>query len=124
VELVLRVLQALLGVGGAARRLHDALRLRDRAAGDVGDGGDPAADDVRARHVDGLGLAAELLDAPLELARVALRLLEVLLQALLVRRRLSELDVQGERGLELLLLAVCLVEPLDQLRVTGVEICH
>jgi len=124
VELVLCVLQALLRVGGAAHGLRDALRLRDRTARDVRDRGDARSERVGAGQVERLGLAAKLLDATLELARVTLRLLEVLLEALLVRRRLGQLDVQGERRLQLLLLAVRLIEPLNQLRVTGVEICH
>jgi len=124
VQLVLRVLQALLRVGRAAHRLRDSLRLSDRTAGDVRDGRDALAERVRAGEVHRLGLAAELLDAALELTRVALGLLQVLLEALLVRRRLRQLDVQGKRRLELLLLAVRLIEPLNQLRITGVQICH
>ena len=60
----------------------------------------------------------------------ALRL--VLAAAGLTRRKLAEIDVRrgsatgwlGERGLELLLLAVCLVEVLDQLHVTHVGFEH
>src|SRR5436190_16530478 len=53
-----------------------------------------------------------------------LRLLEVLAQAPLVRRARGHRDVRLERGLELLLLAVGLVEVLDQLRVAGGRLWH
>jgi len=104
--------------------LDGTLRLRDRAARDIRDRGEPVAHDVGAGNVDRLGLAAELLDAALQLTRVRLRLLQVLLEALLVRGRLGHLDVQRKRGLQLLLLAVRLIEPLNQLRVTGVHLCQ
>src|SRR5207244_6618615 len=71
-----------------------------------------------------LGASAELLDAPPHLAAVRLRLPPVLLQALLVRRATCHPDVRLERGLELLLLAVCLVQILDQLDVAGLEVWH
>jgi len=124
VELVLGVLKPLLPVRRATHGLVRALRLGDRTARDVRDRGHALGDDVGTREVDRLSGAAQLLDATLELSRVVLRLLEVLLEALLVRRRLRKLNVRGERSLELLLLAVRLVEPLDHLRITGVHICH
>ena len=123
-ELVLGVLQTLLGVGRTACGLHRALRLRNRATRHVGDCGHAGRDSVRARQVERFGLAAQLLDATLELTRVALRLLQVLLEALLVGGRLGQLNVQGKRSLELLLLAIGLIEPLDYLRVPGVYFCH
>src|SRR5206468_2349983 len=64
--------------------------------------------------VDGLG---ERLDAPLDLAAVILGLLEMLLEALLVRRTSGHRDVRLERRLELLFLAVRLVQILNELRV-------
>src|SRR5204862_6101236 len=68
-----------------------------------------------------LGLATQLLDTPLDVASMSLGLAQVLLQPLLVRRARRHLDVRAERGLELLLLAVRLVQVLDQL---GVALGH
>src|SRR2546421_3790977 len=104
----LRVLELALRLARAANRVERALRERDRFG-------------RRRLHRGGeLGrpVAAELLDAPLDVASVALGLLQVLLEALLVRRARGERDVRLERGLELLLLRVGLVEVLDQLGFT------
>jgi hypothetical protein len=115
VELVLRVLQHLLGLARPAQRVDRALRHGDSATGDVRD---RLRDRVGTREVRaGLGRAAELLDATLDLLRVILRLTQVLLEALLVRGARRQSDVRLKRRLELLLLAVRLVEVLDDLRV-------
>jgi hypothetical protein len=117
VVLVLGVLQHLLGLAGAAERVQRALRRGHRAAGDVRHGGGHRLG-TRELPAD-LGGAAELLDATLELLRVILRLAQVLLEALLVRRASGQTDVRLKRLLELLLLAVCLVQVLDDLCVPG-----
>ena len=70
-------------------------------------------------HLHVGGLSAELLDPALDVARVRLRFAQVLLQALPVRRARRHRDVRLERGLELLLLAVRLVEVLDELQILG-----
>jgi hypothetical protein len=122
VVLVLRVLQHLLGLARAAQRVQRTLRRGDRATGDVRD---RLGHGVGARQTGRrLGLAAKLLDAPLEQLRVLLRLLQVLLQTLLVRRARRERDVRLERLLELLLLAIRLVQILDDLGVPSVDLSH
>ena len=115
-ELRLGVLEQLLGLARAAQRVHRRLRRRScLARGDGRLAGRPGHD-VRAGQVRGLGLAAELLDPPLERLRLGLGLLQVVLQALPVGRATTgHLGVGLERSLELLLLAVRLVEVLDQL---------
>src|SRR5204863_377673 len=70
------------------------------------------------------GAAAELLDPALDLAPVILRLLQVRPEALLVGGTLGHGDMRLERGLELLLLAIGLVQVLDELRVALVDIGH
>src|SRR4051812_47243016 len=74
--------------------------------------------DVGAR----VGRPAELLHAALEQLGVLLRLLEVLLEPLLVRGARRKGDVRLERGLQLLLLAVRLVQVLNQLRISGIDL--
>jgi hypothetical protein len=113
VVLVLRVLQHLLGLARAAQRVERALRRGHRATGDIRD---------RRRHrlgardvAERVRRATKLLDASLELLRVILRLAQVLLEALLVRRARRHRDVRLQRRLELLLLAVRLVQVLDEL---------
>jgi hypothetical protein len=119
------VLQHLLGHAGAAQRVNRTLGRRDGLARHGGHRGDRPGNGVgsTARR-PGVGLAAELLDAPLDLASVTLGLSQVLLKALLVGRLRGHGDMSLERGLELLLLAVRLVQVLDQLRVPGVGIRH
>jgi hypothetical protein len=99
--------------------VHRALRERGRAVRHVLHGLGRSAHRVGAGHVHGLRRAAELLDPTLDLTSVSLRLLQVLLEALLVGRARGHRDVRLERGLELLLLAVRLVEVLDELQVLG-----
>jgi hypothetical protein len=112
-ELRLGVLEHLLVLARAAERVQRTLRGRHGLAGGGGHRGGGVAD--RAGRGHGLGLAAELLDAPLDPARVRLGLTEVLLQALLVRRLGGHPDVRLKRRLELPFLSVRLVEVLDQL---------
>jgi hypothetical protein len=123
VVLVLGVLQHLLGLAGATQRVERALGRGDRAAGDARDG---RGDSLGAGQVGAdLGCAAELLDAPLELLRVILGLTQMLLEALLVRRAGGQGNVRLKRRLELLLLAICLVQVLDDLCVPrGCLISH
>jgi hypothetical protein len=68
------------------------------------------------------GRAAELLDARGDAPLVIARLLEVLLQALLVALLLGHGDVGGEIRLELGLLAVGLAQPLHQSAVAFVHV--
>ena len=68
------------------------------------------------------GAAAELLDARGHLPLMGFGLAEVLLKPLLVGGLLGQRDVRREVGLQLRLLGVGLVEPLDQLRVTRVQV--
>jgi hypothetical protein len=107
---------------GAADRVHRSLGRRNGLGRERLSARSHVADRPRSRS--GLGLPAELLDAPLDYTSMPLRLLEVLLEALLVRRSGGEPDVRLKRGLELLLLAICLVEVLDQLCVAGVYFRH
>src|SRR3954451_8678053 len=107
--LSLRVLQLLLLDTGAAQGVNGPLGSGHRLA-------DRGADDRR--------LSAERLHAPLELAGVVLRLLEMLLQALLVGVALGHLDVRGERGLQFLFLAVRLIEVLQELHAAFVCFRH
>ena len=72
----------------------------------------------------GSASAAELLDATLDLAGVALRLAQVLLQPLLVCGARRHPDVRLQRSLELLLLTKCLVQVLHELCLTGSEFGH
>jgi hypothetical protein len=91
----------------------------DRLAGDLADGVGNAG---HARHVrHGGDLGPELLDARGHPALVIARLREVLAEALLVRHLLCERDVRGQIGLELRLLGVRLVQPLDQLGIASVQ---
>ena len=133
VVLGLRVLEHLLGLAGAANRVQRSLRRGHGLAGHGRERGSRLDDRRRARaHRAGLRLAAELADARLQLATMSLRFLQMLTEALLVRRPRPLLvrrprchgDVSLEGGLELLLFAVRLVEVLDQLRVPGVRIRH
>jgi len=101
-----------------------SLRERRRPVGNVLHGLSGFADGLGSRDGRGLGRAAKLLDAPLDLARMSLRLAQVSLQALLVRGTGGHLDVRGERGLELLLLAVRLVQVLNELRVSNIHVRH
>jgi hypothetical protein len=117
------VLQHLLGLAGAAQRVQRPLGRRDRLAGERRKAGGRLGHGTR-RDRPGLRLAAELLDAPLDLARVSLRLPQMLLKALLVGRLRRHGNVSFECCLELLLLAVRLVQVLDQLRVPGVGVRH
>jgi hypothetical protein len=113
VVLVLGVLQHLLGLARAAQRMDRSLRRRDCTARDVRDS---CRDSLRTgQPLTQLRSAAELLDASLELLGMILRLAQVLLEPLLVRRARGHADVRLKRGLELLLLAVSLVEVLDDL---------
>jgi hypothetical protein len=116
VVLVLGVLEHLLGLAGAAQRVDRTLRRRDGLAGDARHG---LRDGLGAGQAGArVGRALQLLDAPLELLGVSLGLTKVLLQALLVRRARGHRDVGLERSLELLLLAICLVQVLDDLCVS------
>src|SRR5262249_34165130 len=69
-------------------------------------------------------LSTELLDATLESLRLRLRFAQMLPKLLLVRSTGRHVDVRGERGDELLLLRVGLVEVLDQLCLTCRRLCH
>jgi hypothetical protein len=100
---------------GGTSRAELALDRGDRLSGDLAD---------RAPDAAGVGRPAELLDPRRDLALVVARLLEVLLEPLLVRLLLGQRDVRGEVRLELGLLRVRLVEPLDELCVTFVRIWH
>jgi hypothetical protein len=124
VVLVLGVLEQLLLLTRATNGVHRTLRGGHGPSGNVGNSGRRTRHRVGSGQVHFLSLAAELLDARLELPPVVLRLLQVLLETLLVRRQVRHLDVRGKRLLQLLLLAVRLVEVLNQLRVTGVDIGH
>jgi hypothetical protein len=74
------VLQHLLRLARPAERVQRALGRGDRLARDGGQAGRRLRDDVRAaRDRTRLGLAAELLDATLDFARVTLRLAQVFL---------------------------------------------
>jgi hypothetical protein len=123
VELGASVLQHLLGLAGAAQRVQRPLSRRDRLAGQRGQACGGFGHGTR-RDRPGLRLAAELLDATFDLASVSLRLAQMLLKALLVGRLRSHGDVSLERCLELLFLAVRLIQVLDQLRVPGVDVRH
>ena len=68
---------------------------------------------------DRLGVAPELLDAPGYLGCVGLGLLQVILEPFRVVVARRHLDVGLQRGLELLLLRVCLVEELNEFGVAG-----
>ena len=72
----------------------------------------------------GVAAAAELLDAALELLAVALGLAQVLLEALLVGRLGGHPDMGLEGGFQLPLLAVGLIQVLDELGVALVQIWH
>src|SRR4051812_39433391 len=105
----------------------------DRRAGDADlslDGGDALAGDLAdgfrdARRANtGARLSAELLDARRDAALVVPRLLQVLLEALLVRRLLGEADMSGQIRFELRLLGVSFVQELDQFGVTSIEFWH
>src|SRR5437763_4018580 len=110
-ELGLGVLQELLLLAGTTRDVQWPSRQRRRLVG-------RGLERVRRRHhAVATGLAAELLDAPLDVARVRLRLLEMRLEPLLVRRPRGHRDVRLECGLQLLLLAISLVEVLHELGV-------
>ncbi|CAA9510457.1 MAG: hypothetical protein AVDCRST_MAG85-2306 [uncultured Solirubrobacteraceae bacterium] len=111
---------------GAAQRLDRALGRGERLVGDVGHTADGAGHGVRAGEVGtGVGLATERLDAPLDVLRLRLGLLVVILQTLLERLlRLGQLDLSLQRRLELLLLAVRLVQILDELQLTCGGVCH
>src|SRR3954447_5023225 len=95
-----------------------ALDSGDRLAGRL-------PDDVRHGGLRGYGhgcrLAAQLLDPPRDRALVVAGLSQVPLEALLVRSLLGQLDVRGEIGLELGLLRMRLVQPLNELRLTFVH---
>jgi hypothetical protein len=93
-----------------------------RAIRDVLDGLCRTGHRVGAGKLHRLRRATQRLDALADLAGVVLRLLEVLLQALLVRRAGGHLDVRGQRGLQLLLLPVRLVQVLDELYVFCLEV--
>jgi hypothetical protein len=124
-ELRPSVLPHLLGRTRSAQRVQRSLGRRDCLAREGSGGAGGARQSSRpARHRAGVGLTAELLDATLNLARVVLRLLQVILKPLPVSILRRHRDVRLERGLELLLLAVRLVEVLDQFRVPGVGIRH
>jgi hypothetical protein len=119
------VLQHLLGLAGAAQRVQRPLSRRDRLARQRGEACGGLGHHLRTtRDRPGLRRSAELLDAPLDLARVSLRLAQMLLKALLVGRLRRHGNVSLECCLELLLLAVRLVQVLDQLRVPGVGVRH
>ena len=100
--------------------MHLPLRKRGSARGALLHAPRRLLDDA----ADALRLAAELLDAALHLAGVALRLGQVLLQALAVRRHLGHRDMGLECLLELALLRVRLVQILDQLRIARIYIWH
>src|SRR5436190_1449331 len=99
----LGVLEQALLLAGSTQRVHGTLK---RCRG------------LASEPLHGLRIAAELLDSPLDPAGMVLRLAQVLLQALLVWRAGGHADVGLERRLELLLLAVGLVQVLHQLGVT------
>ena len=100
------------------------LRERGRAIRHVLNSLRGAGHGLGTRQLDRLGLAAERLDPPAHLAGVLARLLQMLLEALLVGRTGRHLDVRREGGLQLLLLAVRLVQVSGQLCVSGREISH
>src|SRR4029079_15490902 len=79
---------------------------------------------VRPRERYRLGVAAELLDPPLDPVAVPLCLAAVLLEALTIVRLGGEPDVRLQRLLELPLFAVRLVQVLDQFGVTSIQVRH
>src|SRR5829696_2270216 len=129
VEGDLDVLLAELLLGVAEVRLWLARDERSRRTDltlDPGDGlAGCLADRLRNRSLRGDGhgrrLAAQLSDPPSDRALVFAGLRPMLLEALLVRHLLGELDVCREIGLELGLLHVRLVQPLDDLRIAFVH---
>jgi hypothetical protein len=125
VVLGLGVLQHLLGLAGAPEGMQRALSRGDRLARDRGRRRGGSGEHLgAARHGAGLGLSAELPDATLNLASVVLGLLQVVPKTPLVGRLRRHGDMSLERGLELPLLAVRLVEVLDQFCVPGVGVRH
>ena len=118
-QLRLGVLEQLLGFARAADRVQRTLGERDALLGGGGHLRRGLGGDIRPGEVDGLGLAAELLDPPLQPLCLGGGLLEMLTQPLLVGIARRHRDVRLQRRLELLLLAVRLVEILDQLGFTG-----
>jgi hypothetical protein len=110
-----------LGLLGERGTRHADLTLdgRDSLAGELAE----RARDARRAYALGR-LAAKLLDALGDAALVVARLLQVLLQALLVRRLLRQADVSREICLQLRFLGMSLVEELDELGVTSVELGH
>ncbi|HEX8855693.1 MAG TPA: hypothetical protein VF752_08825 [Thermoleophilaceae bacterium] len=122
--LVARVLEHLLLLARASHCVQRTLRERGGAVGHLLNRRGSLLGDIGTGDIHRLGFSAECLDAPLQLARVALRLAQVLLEALLVRRARCHRDVRLQRRLELLLFPVRLVEVLNQLRVSGIHFRH
>ena len=109
-ELLLRVAQVRLGLVAdrGASRSNLTLHGGHGLSGDLAD---------RSRNTWDVrpGAPTERLDPRGDLALVVTGLLEVLLQALLVRLLLCQRDVRGEIRLQLRLLGVSLTQPLHQL---------
>ncbi|MEJ7715608.1 MAG: hypothetical protein WKF40_07865 [Thermoleophilaceae bacterium] len=120
----LGVLQHLLGLARSAYAVKRTLCCGHHLVGHALHGAGRLGHHVRPRSGHGLGLAAELLDAPLDALRLRLRLLQVILQALLVRVARGQADVGLQRGLELLLFSVRLVQVLDDLHVAFQQFGH
>ena len=123
-ELRLGVLQELLLLARAAQHVHRALKRGHAPARELDGARDRLRHRVGTGHLHVGGLSTELLDPALDVARVRLRLAQVLFEALPVRRARGHRDVRLERGLELLLLAVRLVEVLDELQILGLYVSH
>src|SRR5436190_11678015 len=105
----LRVLQEPLVVAAAPKGVQGPLHRRSR---------------LPRESLQQLGIAPELLDAMFDASRVILRLTQVLLEALLVGGAGRHPDMRLERRLELLLLAVRLVQVLHELAVTVSQSWH
>ena len=123
-ELRLGVLQEPLLLAGSAKHVNRALERGNALARNGNRPGDALGHRVGAGHVHVARLAAELLDAAFDVARVRLRLTQVLLEAAAVGRARGHRDVGLERRLLLLLLPVGLVQELDQLQVLGLYVRH
>jgi hypothetical protein len=125
-ELGAGVLELPLALAGAAHGVQRALGQRGALHHGFLDLPGRAVHDAGAGDGDryGVGLAAQLLDAALDLASVALGLAQVLTKALLVVRLGGHPDVRLEGRFQLLLLAECLIEVLDELCLTGSQFGH
>ena len=112
-----RVLEHALLLAGATHGVQRPLRDRRGALDGSLRGAGALGELLGPGERDRLGLAAELLDAPRDVAGVSLGLLEVLAQPLLVVGARRHDDVGLERDLEPPLGRVGLVEVLDELHV-------